>query len=106
MSNKNQKWITCACPRLAIGSKILQICKNVLTYGHGRCIIIKHEIKSVEAKCGYIPTEIWNGGNFGGVCYGKDQAVRKCTYPKIIMQFLGFYIGGIQNTRVRFNLPR
>ena len=86
--------------------KILQIWKKVLTYGNKGCIIDKHELISVEAKCGYIPTEMWNGGNFGGVCYGKDQAVRKCTYPKIIMQFLGFYIGGIRNTRVRFNLPR
>ena len=31
---------------------------------------------------------------------------KKCTYPRIIMHILGFYIGDIQNTRVRLNLPK
>ena len=39
-----------------------------------RYIIYEHEL-SVEAECGYIPTEMWDGGNFSGVCHGKDQAV-------------------------------
>ena len=30
---------------------------------------------SVEAECGYTTTETWGGGNFSGVCHGKDQAV-------------------------------
>ena len=47
--------------------KILQICKKVLTYGNKGCIIDKHELISVEAKCGYILT---GGGNFRGVCFG------------------------------------
>ena len=50
-----------------------------------------------------------DGGNFSGVCYGKDQAVsflKLSTYPRIIMHILGFFIGDIQNTWVRFNLPR
>ena len=46
----------------------------MLTYGYKHCIIYKHEL-SVEAKCGYIFTETRDGGNFGGVCHGKDQAV-------------------------------
>lgn len=33
-----------------------------------------------------------DGGNFNGVCHGKDQAVRLCTYPRIIMHVLGFNI--------------
>ena len=79
--------------------------EKVLTYGKKHCIIYKHEL-SDEAECGYILHFRKNGGNFGGVCHGKDQAVRKHTYPRIIMHILGFYIGNIQNTRVRFNLPR
>ena len=71
-------------------------------------IIFKHEL-SDEVKCGYILTKTKNGGNFDGVCHGEDQAVSlylNSTYPRIIMHILGFYIGNIQNTRVRFNLPR
>jgi len=45
-----------------------------LTYGRKHCIIYKHEL-SVETECGYILTESENGGNFSGVCHGKDQAV-------------------------------
>ena len=37
-------------------------------------IIYEHEL-SDEAECGYIPTENKDGGNFSGVCHGKDQAV-------------------------------
>jgi len=48
--------------------------KNLLTYGYKRCIIYKHEL-SEEAECGYILRIRKNGGNFGGVCHGKDQAV-------------------------------
>ena len=70
--------------------KILQICKKVLTYGNKGCIIDKHELISVEAKCGYILTEMWNGGNFGGVCYGKDQAVRNVLIPKLSCTFWVF----------------
>lgn len=70
--------------------KILQIWKKVLTYGNKGCIIDKHELISVEAKCGYIPTEMWNGGNFGGVCYGKDQAVRNVLIPESSCKFWVF----------------
>ena len=52
-------------------------------------IIYAHE-KSVEVECGYNPTEIGIGGNFGGACHGKDQAVRISTYPKIIMHIWDF----------------
>lgn len=64
------------------------------------CIIYEHEL-SDEAECGYILTENKDGGNFSGVCHGKDQAVsfkNLSTYPRIIMHILGFFIGNIQNT--------
>ena len=70
-----------------------KITKKVLTYGYKRYIIFKHVKFCVEAKCGYILT---GGGNFRGVCFGKDQAVsflKISTYPKKIMQNLGFLYG-------------
>ncbi len=82
--------------------------KNVLTYSDKRYIIYEHEL-SDETECGYILHIRKGGGNFGGVCHGKDQAVsfiNNSTYPKIIMRILGLNKNGIQNTRVRFNLPR
>ena len=48
--------------------------KNWLTSKANHCIIDEHEI-SDETECGYILTEIKGGGNFSGVCHGKDQAV-------------------------------
>ena len=76
-----------------------------MTYGLKHCIIYEHEL-SDDVECGYITTENRDGGNFNGVCHGKDQAVRLCTYPRIIMHILGLKIECFQNTRVRFNLPR
>ena len=61
----------------------------MLTQAQKRCIIDKHEL-SVETKCGYILTEVRNGGNFGGVCYGKDQAVRNVLIPKLSCNFWVF----------------
>ena len=46
----------------------------MLTSANNHCIIDEHEL-SDEAECGYILTENKDGGNFGGVCHGKDQAV-------------------------------
>ncbi len=69
--------------------KNLQNCKNVLTYGKKRCIIYEHEL-SVEAKCGYILQFRKDGGNFGGVCYGKDQAVRNVLIPELSCVFWVF----------------
>ena len=46
----------------------------MLTYGEKHCIIDEHEF-SDETECGYILQFRKNGGNFSGVCYGKDQAV-------------------------------
>ena len=48
--------------------------EKVLTYGKKHCIIYKHEL-SDETKCGYILRFRKGGGNFSGVCHGKDQAV-------------------------------
>ena len=48
--------------------------QNWLTDGKKHYIIFEHEF-SDEAKCGYILTKKKDGGNFGGVCHGKDQAV-------------------------------
>ena len=46
----------------------------MLTSLNNHCIIDEHEI-SDETECGYILTEYKDGGNFSGVCHGKDQAV-------------------------------
>ena len=100
-NNTKQSWIVTFWEISGNNSKSLTELKK-------QYIIYKHEL-SDEVKCGYILTEMRNGGNFNGVCHGKDQAVSlyfNSTYPKIIMHVLGFYIGDIQNTRVRFNLPR
>ena len=48
--------------------------KKILTSIGNHCIIYEHEL-SDEAECGYILRENGDGGNFGGVCHGKDQAV-------------------------------
>ena len=48
--------------------------KKILTSIGNHCIIYEHEL-SDEAECGYILRENKDGGNFGGVCHGKDQAV-------------------------------
>ncbi len=55
-------------------NKILQNREKLLTYSQIHYIIYKHKL-SVEAECGYILRFRKDGGNFGGVCYGKDQAV-------------------------------
>ena len=59
-----------------------------------RYIIYEHEL-SDETECGYILTELKDGGNFSGVCHGfrpggKLKLLMR-TYPKIIMRILGFY---------------
>ena len=51
-----------------------EIFKKMLTTAGNHCIIYEHEL-SDEAECGYILTENKDGGNFSGVCHGKDQAV-------------------------------
>ena len=56
---------------LRYGTKKLQ---KLLTSKGNHCIIYEHEL-SDETECGYILTENKDGGNFGGVCHGKDQAV-------------------------------
>ena len=64
--------------------------QNLLTQEKNRCIIDKHEIKAMKPNVATFLWKHWNGGNFGGVCYGKDQAVRNVLIPESSCKFWVF----------------
>ena len=62
----------------------------MLTSIGNHCIIYEHEL-SDEAECGYILHFRKDGGNFSGVCHGKDQAVsKKALIPELSCIFWVF----------------